>query len=206
MADVCRRHGISPGQFYGWEMRARGGALEALQRRVRKDGRMAEFEAVGRELWRGSQVWQIKAHEKVYRDVRWLLRTNLERLSEGQHRSLATVNNLNEPLFRAYLIKEGLRQVFRRRGEAGLRHLDDWLTWARRCQIDQMAVAARVSKHRAAIEATLLHGLSNARVEAFTARFQLINRRAYGFHSAGAAISLAFLCLGGLCPSLPGQR
>ena len=32
IAEVCRRHGITAGQFYAWEQRARGGALLALQR------------------------------------------------------------------------------------------------------------------------------------------------------------------------------
>jgi transposase-like protein len=33
VSEVCRRHGVSPAQFYSWEKRARDGALEALQRR-----------------------------------------------------------------------------------------------------------------------------------------------------------------------------
>ena len=31
VSEVCRRHGISVGQFYAWEKRARQGAVEALQ-------------------------------------------------------------------------------------------------------------------------------------------------------------------------------
>jgi hypothetical protein len=34
---------------------------------------------------------------------------------------------------------------------------------------------------------------------------ELITRRAFGFHSPHAAIALAMLALGGLCPSLPGR-
>jgi transposase-like protein len=33
VSEVCRRPGISVGQFYSWEKRARQGALEALRRR-----------------------------------------------------------------------------------------------------------------------------------------------------------------------------
>lgn len=31
VSEVCRRHGIAPGQFYTWEKQARQGALEALR-------------------------------------------------------------------------------------------------------------------------------------------------------------------------------
>jgi transposase-like protein len=41
ISEVCRRHGIAPGQFYAWEKKARQGALKALRegRRGRKPGR-----------------------------------------------------------------------------------------------------------------------------------------------------------------------
>ena len=52
VAEVCRRHGITPGQFYAWEQRARDGALEALQRANgrRKPDRESELEAALNEL------------------------------------------------------------------------------------------------------------------------------------------------------------
>jgi len=31
VSEVCRRHQITPGQFYAWEKQARQGALEALR-------------------------------------------------------------------------------------------------------------------------------------------------------------------------------
>jgi transposase len=37
ISEVCRRHGIAPGQFYGWEKQARNGALIAL--RAKRAGR-----------------------------------------------------------------------------------------------------------------------------------------------------------------------
>jgi hypothetical protein len=49
------------------------------------------------------------------------------------------------------------------------------------------------------------HGLSNARVEQLNTQLRLITRRAFGFHSPDAAIALAMLSLGGLCPPLPGR-
>jgi transposase len=66
-------------------------------------------------------------------------------------------------------------------------------------------VADRIAKHLAQIHAALRHRVSNARTEAFNTRLQMINRRAYGFHSAEALIALAMLDLGRLCPPLPGR-
>lgn len=37
VSEVCRHHGIAPGQFYAWEKKARKGAVEAL--RSGKSGR-----------------------------------------------------------------------------------------------------------------------------------------------------------------------
>jgi transposase len=36
VSDVCRRHGISAGQFYDWEAQAKRGALQGLRQGNRK--------------------------------------------------------------------------------------------------------------------------------------------------------------------------
>ena len=48
VSEVCRRHQISPGQFYAWEKLAREGALEALRngrRRHNQGDRMSQLQA-----------------------------------------------------------------------------------------------------------------------------------------------------------------
>jgi transposase len=42
------------------------------------------------------------------------------------------VAKINHQLYRAYLLKEQLREVFALKGEAGKQLLDRWLDWARR--------------------------------------------------------------------------
>jgi hypothetical protein len=42
-------------------------------------------------------------------------------------------------------------------------------------------------------------------VESANTKIRLITRRAFGFRSPEALIALAMLCLGGLCPPLPGR-
>jgi len=41
-------------------------------------------------------------------------------------------------------------------------------------------------------------GLNNGRTEGLNGKIRVITRRAYGFHSATALISLIFLCCSGL--------
>ena len=84
--------------------------------------------------------------------------------------------------------------------------LDAWLAWARRCRLAPFVKLARtITEQRLGIEAAIRHGPSNARVEQVSTQIRLITRRAFGFHSPHAAITLATLALGGLCPPLPGR-
>jgi transposase len=53
------------------------------------------------------------------------------------------------------------------------------------------------------ILAAIRRGLSNARVEALNNRVRLIIRRAYGFHSAQAALALVLLGCGPITLRLP---
>ena len=127
--------------------------------------------------------------------------------SPHQAAKLAVVAKLNAPLYRAYLLKEQLRMVFHVGYDEALRSLERWLRWARRCRIGPFVALARtITYYRADIEATLLHGVNNGRVESLNTKVRLIARRAFGFRSAHALIALSELTLGGLCPPLPGRQ
>jgi transposase len=109
-------------------------------------------------------------------------------------------------LYRAYLLKEELRLVFRRKGVRATVLLEAWLAWARRCRIPAFARLARaVTDHRAAIQAALTHGLSNGLAESVNTKIRLLTRVAFGFRSPDALIALAMLSVGGLCPPRPGR-
>ncbi len=62
----------------------------------------------------------------------------------------------------------------------------------------------RIVKHRAAIDAALDSGLSNALVESTNTKIRLITRVAFGFHGPEPLIALAMLSLGGH-PPVPGR-
>ncbi|MGI8801348.1 MAG: transposase [Solirubrobacteraceae bacterium] len=114
---------------------------------------------------------------------------------------LATIQKTNQPLYRAYLLQEQLRQIYRLPAAAATALLDGWLKWARRSRLAPFQKLARtITAQRAGVTAAIEHGLSSARVEAINAQIRLIIRRAFGFHSPDALLALAMLALADLCP------
>jgi transposase len=147
-------------------------------------------------------------HERAraLKHARYALWKNPENLTDQQHDKLAWIAKTDPRLYRAYLLKEGLRYVFAVKGEAGKQALERWLSWARRCRITAFVhLAKRITAVRSRIHATLEHGLSNALIESVNTKIRLITRVAFGFRSATALIALAMLSLGGHKPTLPGR-
>jgi transposase len=137
---------------------------------------------------------------------RYALWKNPENLTERQRAKLDWIAKTDPRLYRAYLLKEGLRTVFVLKGDTGKEALDRWLSWAQRCRIAPFVELRRkIIKHRAAIDANLDHGLSNALTESVNTKIRLLTRIAFGFRSADALIALAMLALGGYRPALPGR-
>ena len=125
-------------------------------------------------------------------------------LTGRQQAKLAMIQQTNRRLYRAYLLKEQLRQIYRLEPGPAIALLDGWIAWARRCRLPSFRKLAKtIVAQRAGIKAAIEHGLSNARVEAINTQIRLITRRAFGFHSANALIALAMLTLAGLCPPPP---
>ncbi len=63
-----------------------------------------------------------------------------------------------------------------------------------------------IRKHRDGILAARRLKLSNARAEALNNKVKLIVRRAYGFHSADAALALVHLTCGPVTLTLPHEQ
>jgi transposase len=165
------------------------------------------LDEVRREVWNAARRGGQTAVARELKDARFALWKNPEDLTQRQQAKLATIEKTNQRLYRAYLMKEQLRQVFHlRQPWRALRLLDDWLIWGRRCRLPAFVKLARsITEHRAGIEAALVHDLSNTRVESMNTRLRLLTRIAFGFRSPDALIALAMLSLGGYCPPLPGR-
>jgi transposase len=141
---------------------------------------------------------------KEIKGSRFALWMNPEKLNERNQAKLAHIQQTNKPLYRAYLISQQLRHIYRVSHEQAIKLLDAWLQWARRCRLPPFVKLARtITDQRPGIEAAIRHGLSNARTEQVNTQLRVIARRAHGFHTPEALIALGMLSLGGLCPLLP---
>jgi transposase len=137
---------------------------------------------------------------------RYALWKNPHDLNGRQRRQLEWIAKTDPKLWRAYLLKEGLRYVFAVKGEEGKDALDRWLAWARRSRLPSFVhLAKRITKHREAIEASLEHGLSQGLIESTNTKIRLLTRIAFGFHGPEPLIALAMLALGSHPPQLPGR-
>ncbi len=164
------------------------------------------LDQIRREVWNEARRQGQGAVAADLKGARFALWKNPENLTFRQQAKLADVERLNRPLYRAYLLKEQLRQIYRLPTREAIALLEQWLSWARRCRLRPFVKLARtITEQREGIVAAIRHGLSNARVEAINTQIRLIARRAFGFHSPEALIALAMLSLGGLCPDLPGR-
>jgi transposase len=162
------------------------------------------LDEIRREVWNEARKNGEVAAAKDLKGARYALWKNPENLTDRQQAKLSSIQKTNARLYRAYLLKEQLRQIYRLPAKAAVELLDEWIAWARRCRLASFVKLARtITKQRAGIVAAITHGLSNARVEAINTQIRMITRRAYGFHSARALIALAMLSLAGLCPPLP---
>ncbi|MGH3117090.1 MAG: ISL3 family transposase [Gaiellales bacterium] len=164
------------------------------------------LDEIRREVWNEARRAGDIALARDLKGARFALWKNPEHLTPRQQLKLAHIQKINQRLYRAYLLKEQLRQIYRVDPDEAIGVLEAWLKWARRCRLAPFVKLARtIRDQRAGIEAALRNGLSNARVEQINTQIRLITRRGFGFHSPWAIIALAMLALGGLCPPLPGR-
>ena len=162
------------------------------------------LDEVRREVWNEARRQGNLKLARELKGARFAVWKNPENLTDRQATKLATIQQTNARLYRAYLLKEQLRQIYRLPAAAAQRLLDRWLAWARRCRLPSFVKLAKtITEQRSGIIAAIQHGLSNARIEQINTQIRLIARRAYGFHSPQALIALAMLKLADLCPPLP---
>jgi transposase len=172
------------------------------------------LDEVRRQAWneaRGAvnrrRAGRATGHARALKRARYALWKNPENLTDNQRAKLEWIAKCDPRLHRAYLLKEGLRLAFVLKGEPGKQALERWISWARRCRIPAFVkLQQRIVKHRAAIDAALDSGLSNALVESTNTKIRLITRIAFGFHGPQPLIALAMLSLGSHPPILPGRN
>jgi transposase len=160
------------------------------------------------------QVWnQLRAVDpaqaKKFKGARWVLLKRPEHLTDEQTATLRKLRRHGGAAWRAYGLKESLREVFA--GDLSATEaaelLDRWCAKASRSRLGAFVkLAATIRKHRQGILAAIRLMINNARVEALNNKVRLITRRAYGFHSAQAALALVMLACGPITLRLPYEQ
>ena len=128
-------------------------------------------------------------------------------LTDRQRHQLDWIAKTDPRLWRAYLLKEGLRYVFTVKGDEGKAALDRWISWARRSRLPAFVELHATHRQHTAPRSTppSTRGLSNALIESTNTKIRLLTRIAFGFHGPEPLIALAMLALGGHPPRLPGR-
>jgi transposase len=144
-------------------------------------------------------------HGRWVKSTRWSLLKAPEHQTIGQLATLHEVSQVNQRLYRAFLLREELRLLYHLPDPAlAPAHLDAWLAWAIRSRLRPFVRLARtLRQHRDGILAAIRLGLSNGRLEGLNSKIRLISHRAFGFHSADPLIALVYLCCAGVTIALP---
>jgi len=144
------------------------------------------------------------ANARYLKGTRWALLKAPENLSEKDQVRLAAVSRINTKTYRAYLLKEELRAVYRCRLRAAGKHLGAWLSWAARSRLAPFKrLAGTVRRYRDGILAAIRLGLANGLLEGINNKIKMIQHRAFGFHSAQALMAMVHLVCGNIPTDLP---
>ena len=169
----------------------------------------AALDKVRREVWQDMRKLPDKDAARRFKGARWALLKNPTDLTDDQAATLRKLKRRGGDLWRAYALKEALRAVFAgdlAPEEVGIL-LDRFCSKASRSRLKSFVTAAQtIRKRRDGILAAVRLGINNAQHEGLNRRVRLIINRAYGFHSARAALALIMLTLGPINHVLPHEH
>ena len=167
------------------------------------------LDKVRRSVWQDLRKLPDQQAAKRFKGARWALLKNPGDLTDDQAATLRKLKRRGGDLWRAYALKEALRAVFAGdldEDEVSMM-LDRFCSKAQRSGLKPFVTAAKtIRKRKAGILAAVRLGINNARHEGLNRRVRLIVNRAYGFHSANAALGLIMLTLGPIEHVLPHER
>lgn len=162
------------------------------------------LDEVRRAEWNGLRRAGRAKAAKEFKGLRFLLRRNWENLSMRQRETIKALDGVNRRTFRAFQLKEELRDVFALPLIQARRALDAWLAYASRSRLAPFVKLARtIRAYRPSIEATIEWRLTNGIAESNNASIGRIRTNARGFHDPQALVTMVMLERAGLTPQLP---
>jgi transposase len=167
------------------------------------------LDEVRREHWNELRRAGDPDAAKQFKDSRWSLLKNPAALTDRQADTLTALHAAGGKISRAWAMKEMVRAIFAPglTVETVAELIDRLLARLSRSRLTPFVRLGRtIRKHRDGILAARRMKLSNARAEALNNKAKLITRRAYGFHSANAALALIHLTCGPITLTLPHEQ
>jgi transposase len=162
------------------------------------------LDEVRREEWNHLRRTGGAKAAKEFKGLRWLLLRNWESLTCAQKGTIRELERANKRAFRAWQLKEELRDIMAMPFNAAPRALDDWLAYASRSRLAPFVKLARTVRHyRPSIEATMEWRLTNGVAESNNAAIGRIRSAARGFHDPKSFITMIMLDRAGIAPQLP---
>ena len=154
----------------------------------------------------GEEANPEKKEAKAVKGLRYPLLKNPEGLTERQAADLEMAAISNPKLYRAYLLKEGLRLALKLPADQIRDAVEAWRGKAWRSRIPEFVELQRkIKRHMDAIVATAESGITNARVESVNNGIKLIVRMAYGYRNFDNLRAMVMLKHSGLPVELPGR-
>jgi transposase len=166
------------------------------------------LDEVRREYWNELRRAGDKTAARRFKDARWSLLKAPNNLSDKQTQTLRRLRNAGGEVWRAYTLKEALRAIFAPSltVEDITILIDRFISKAARSRLAPfVTLAGTIRRHRDGILQAIRLGINQGRTEALNNKVRLITRRAYGFHSANAALALIMLSCGPITLTLPHQ-
>jgi transposase len=119
----------------------------------------------------------------VLKGTRFLLLKSLEKLSSNALERLMLLMEVNEPLYRAYLLKEDLRMFWNMANrDEGEKFLDAWISEARGTGLKHFVkLATTLDVHREGLLAYFEHRISTGPLEGLNNKVKVMKRMAYGY-------------------------
>jgi len=143
-----------------------------------------------------------------FKDARRSLLKKPDNLTDQQAQTLKRLKAAGGEVWRAYTLKEALRAIF----APGLTVadvamlIDRFISKAARSRLEPFVKLGRtIRQHRDGILQAIRLGINPGRTEALNNKVRLITRRAYGFHSAKAALALVMLTCGPITLTPPHE-
>jgi transposase len=163
---------------------------------------------VRRGYWNELRQAGDKTAARRFKDARWSLLKAPKNLNEKQAVTLRRLKAAGGEVWRAYTLKEALRAIFA--PSLTVQDItiliDRFISKAVRSRLQPFVrLGQTIRQHRDGILQAIRLGINQGRTEALNNKVRLITRRAYGFHSANAALALVMLTCGPITLTPPHE-